>query len=85
MFITDTGCEIFFPSPVDQKDSDPVSESASKKLFLSSQKNDLGCLSRIRIFFHPGYVFFSIPDPGVIKKHLIPDKQQRTSVKEYLP
>jgi hypothetical protein len=55
-----------YPGSKVEKIPDPGSGSASKnfvflpkKLFPSSQKNDLGCSSRI-------------PDPGV-KKHRIPD------------
>jgi hypothetical protein len=51
-----------------------------KKLFLSTRKYDLGCLSEIRIP-DPNPEFLSIPDPGVKKA---PDPQHCENVDEFV-
>jgi hypothetical protein len=66
------GSEFLHPGSRGKKIPDPEYESKNSSifsLFLSSRNNDLGCSSRIWIFFPS-----QIPDPGA-KKHLIPDPQ----------
>jgi hypothetical protein len=69
MFIPDPKSE-FFSSRIQGKkkipDPDKFEVFLTKKLFLSSRKNDLGCSCRIQ-----DSNFSPIPDPGT-KKHRIP-------------
>jgi hypothetical protein len=67
--IPDPGFRIFYiPDPGSA--SENLSILTQKKRFLSSRKYDPGCISRIRIqIFYPS----RLPDPGVKKRHRIPD------------
>ncbi len=59
LFIPDPGSEFFYPGSKSKISRIRIRIKVfkyfkPKKLFLSSRKNELGCSSRIQIFFHPG-------------------------------